>query len=187
MTKWIRNGFPRPRVAARTALLGFLTAIAVGAAGCGYALVGRGSTLPPEVRTVYLKPLENQTQRAQVEQILTRALASELVTRKSFDVVAAAEGADAELSGTVTSFGLSPVSFDTEGRATQYEISIVVRVSLKQRDPEKILYANDGYLFRTSYEIQASELGFQDRETPAIENTAEDFAETLVTDLLEGF
>lgn len=155
--------------------------------GCGYALVGRGSTLPPEVRRVYLKPLENQTSRAQVDQILTRALATELVTRKSFDVVATAEGSDAELAGAITSFSLTPVSFDGEGRATQYEIQIIVRVSLKQRQPEKVLYSNDGYLFRSSYEIQASELGFQDRETPAIEGTAEDFAETLVTDLLEGF
>jgi outer membrane lipopolysaccharide assembly protein LptE/RlpB len=156
-------------------------------AGCGYALVGRGSTLPPEVKRVYLKPLENQTSRALVDQILTRALNSELVTRKTFEVVADQSTADAVLSGSVTSFALTPVSYDTEGRATQYEISIVVKVELKQLVPEKILYANDGYLFRASYEVQASELGFQDRETPAIESTADDFAETLVTDLLEGF
>lgn len=156
-------------------------------AGCGYALVGRGSTLPPEVKSVFLKPLENRTQRAQVDQILTRALTSELVNRKSFSVSASPEASDAEISGAVTSFTLTPVSFDDEGRATQYEVLIVVRVALKQRDPERVLYSNDGYLFRSSYEVQASELGFQDRETPAIERTAKDFAETLVTDLLEGF
>jgi outer membrane lipopolysaccharide assembly protein LptE/RlpB len=164
-----------------------LVAVAALASGCGYALVGRGSTLPPEVKSVYLKPLENLTPRAQVEQILTRALATELVTRRTFDVASSLEGADAELSGAVTSFVLTPVSFDAEGRATQYEISIVVNVQLKQIVPEKVLYKNDGYLFRASYEIQSSELGYQDRETPAIERTAEDFAETLVTDLLEGF
>lgn len=156
-------------------------------AGCGYSLVGKGSTLPPEVRSVYLKPLENQTQRAQVDQILTRALSSELVNRKSFAVLAGPESSDAEISGAVTSFTLTPVSFDSEGRATQYEILIVARVALTQRDPERVLYSNDGYLFRSSYEVQASELGFQDRETPAIEATADDFAQSLVTDLLEGF
>lgn len=156
-------------------------------AGCGYSLVGRGSTLPPEVKSVYLKPLVNLTQRALVDQILTRALSSELVNRKSFSVVPDATSADAEITGAVTSFTLSPVSFDSEGRATQYEILIVARVALTQKNPEKVLYANEGYQFRASYEVQASELGFQDRETPAIEATAKDFAETLVTDLLEGF
>ncbi|MGE0639158.1 MAG: LPS assembly lipoprotein LptE [Thermoanaerobaculia bacterium] len=162
-------------------------AAAVLMVGCGYALVGRGSTLPPEVKSVYLKPLENLTQRASVDQILTQALSSELVNRKSFSVVPDAASADAEISGAVTSFTLSPVSFDSEGRATQYEILIVARVKLTQKVPERELYANEGYQFRASYEVQASELGFQDRETPAIEATAKDFAETLVTDLLEGF
>lgn len=185
MTNRRRAGSPGSAIG--TGLRGALVLTLALATGCGYALVGRGSTLPPEVRTVYLKPLENLTPRAQVDQILTRALASELVTRKSFDVVASPEGADAELAGAVTSFSLTPVSFDSEGRATQYEVGIVVRVALKQREPERTLYSNDGYLFRSSYEVQASELGYLDRETPAIERTAEDFAETLVTDLLEGF
>jgi outer membrane lipopolysaccharide assembly protein LptE/RlpB len=156
-------------------------------AGCGYSLVGRGSNLPPEVRRVLLMPLENATPRSQVDQILTRALSTELVNRKRFEVLSSAEGADAVLTGTVSSFTLSPVTFDDEGRATEYEIAIVVSVKLKQVAPETLLYANDSYLFRSSYEVQASELGFQDRETPAIEATAKDFAESLVTDLLEGF
>ena len=87
----------------------------------------------------------------------------------------------------MTSFTLSPVTFDDEGRATEYEIAIVVSVTFKQVGTDVLLYGNDNYLFRSSYEVQASELGFQDRETPAIEATAKDFAESLVTDLLEGF
>ena len=61
---------------------------------CGYALVGRGtSNIPAEVREVYVRPLENRTQRTQVEQALTRAIADEMVTRNRFSVVGAAEGA----------------------------------------------------------------------------------------------
>ncbi|MEO7793810.1 MAG: LPS assembly lipoprotein LptE [Thermoanaerobaculia bacterium] len=160
---------------------------AVSLFGCGYALVGRGSNIPVEVRRVQLVPLENGTPRSQVDQILTRALSSELVNRHRFEVLSTAEGADALLTGKVSSFTLSPVTFDGEGRATEYEIAIVVSVQFKQVTPETLLYQNDNYLFRSSYEVKASELGFQDRETPAIEATAKDFAESLVTDLLEGF
>lgn len=156
-------------------------------AGCGYSLVGRGSNLPAEVRRVQLVPLANATPRSQVDQILTRALTTELVNRHRFEVLSSAEGADAVLTGTVSSFTLSPVTFDDEGRATEYEIAIVVNVKLQQVAPETLLYQNDNYLFRSSYEVKASELGYQDRETPAIEATAKDFAESLVTDLLEGF
>ena len=160
---------------------------AVTLGGCGYALVGRGSNIPAEVRRVQLVPLVNGTPRSQVDQILTRALSSELVNRHRFEVLSAPEGADAVLTGKVSSFTLSPVTFDSEGRATEYEIAIVVSVEFKQVAPETPLYKNENYLFRSSYEVKASELGFQDRETPAIEATAKDFAESLVTDLLEGF
>ena len=61
-------------------------------AGCGYALVGRGSNLPEDVREVYIAPLENRTQRSQVEQVLTRAIADEMVTRRRFAVVGGRRG-----------------------------------------------------------------------------------------------
>jgi hypothetical protein len=180
----------RPLAAARRlAVLCLLAAGALG--GCGYALVGRGSTLPPDVREVYLKPFENGTGRARVDQILTQAVADELVTRQRFAVVASDAGADAELAGTVTGFDVRPVSFDADRRGTEYEIAITARVSLRrvgQTDPAALaLWQNDRYQFRDSYKLEASELGFQDREIPAIEAAAQKFAETMITDLLEGF
>lgn len=157
------------------------------AAGCGYALVGRGSNLPADVKSVYLKPFDNQTARSQVEQILTRALADELVTRHRFSMVGDATQADAELSGAVQSFAVTPVTFDSQGRATEYEISIVAKVSFKRTGGDSILWSNDRYLFRENYPVEVSETGYFDRETLAIEQVAGKFAETMVSDLLEGF
>lgn len=157
------------------------------ATACGYALVGRGVNLPEELREVYIKPLENRTPRSQVEQFLTRAIAEEMVTRRRFAVVASAEGADAELSGAVVGFSATPVSFDDTGRATEYEISIVAQVSFRSIADDKVLWSNDSYNFRESYAVEVSEGAFFDREDQAIENAAERFAETMVSDLLEGF
>jgi outer membrane lipopolysaccharide assembly protein LptE/RlpB len=166
---------------------GAILAVAALAAGCGYNLVGRASNIPPEVRTVYLAPFENVTQRVNVDQILTRAVNDELVTRQRFAVVSTEENSDADLIGKVTNFDVRPVTFDSDRRATEYEITITASVSLKQRDPERMLWQNDRYQFRDSYQLEATELGYLDRETPAIEATAKKFAETMVTDLLEGF
>ncbi|HEX5758415.1 MAG TPA: LptE family protein [Thermoanaerobaculia bacterium] len=160
---------------------------ALALAGCGYALVGRGVNLPEDVREVYIRPLDNRTPRSQVEQFLTRAIAEELVTRRRFAVVGSAEGADAELSGAVVGFSATPVSFDDTGRATEYEISIVAQMSFKRVGDEAVLWSNDRYVFRQSYPVDVSESGFFDREDQAIEEAAERFAETMVSDLLEGF
>jgi outer membrane lipopolysaccharide assembly protein LptE/RlpB len=156
--------------------------------GCGYALVGRASSnVPPDVKSVYVRPLENRTQRSQVEQALTRAVADEMVTRNRFSVAAAAEGADAELSGAVTGFDVRPVAFDATGRATQYEIVVVAAITFKRLGTDKVIWNNDRYVFRESYEVEATGAAYFDREDEAIEQAAKHFAQTMVSDLLEGF
>lgn len=154
--------------------------------GCGYALVGRGSNLPEDIQEVYLRPLENRTPRSQVEQELTRAIADELVTRQRFAVVGGPEGADAELSGAVVFYGATPITFDPSGRATEYEIALTAQISFKRTGSDQVIWSNDNYTFRETYEI-AADANYVDLEDEAIQEAAERFAETMVSDLLEGF
>jgi outer membrane lipopolysaccharide assembly protein LptE/RlpB len=164
-----------------------LAILAMSLAGCGYGLVGRGNNLPPDIRSVYIKPLENRTPRTQAEQFLTRAIADEMVTRQRFAVVASATGADAELSGAVVAFGANPVTFDNSGRATEYEISITASMLFKRVGKEQVLWKNDRYNFRESYPVEVSNTAYFDQENLALEKAAKRFAETMVSDLLEGF
>ncbi|HBL28235.1 MAG TPA: hypothetical protein DD490_15480 [Acidobacteria bacterium] len=155
--------------------------------GCGYALVGRGSNLPADIKTVYLRPLENRTPRSQVEQALTRAIADEMVKRQRFSMVGSPDGADAELSGAVVFYGATPVTFDPSGRATEYEISLTAQIAFKRTGQDQPIWSNDRYTFRETYPLEASNVNYVDLEDNAIEKAAERFAETMVSDLLEGF
>jgi outer membrane lipopolysaccharide assembly protein LptE/RlpB len=155
---------------------------------CGYALVGRASSLPADIQEVYVAPLENQTTRAQLEQFLTSAITDELVTRRRFTIVRNAGDADAQLTGAVTSFRVTPVTFDADGRAQEYEISIIASMKFQRTGGEEaVVWENERYLFRETYEIDASAEDFFDRENEAIAEAALRFAETMVADLLEGF
>lgn len=161
-------------------------------AGCGYTLVGQGSNIPDDVEQVFVEPLENQTPRAQVEQILTAAIVDELVTRRRFEVVNDRASADAILSGSVTEFLLRPLTFDAEGLANNLEVAITgdmifARPAPPGEEQGEVLWSNSRYIFREDYPVDDPGLGFQERETEALEETSEAFAETLVTDLLEGF
>jgi outer membrane lipopolysaccharide assembly protein LptE/RlpB len=172
-----------PRILLSTLALG---ALLLALAGCGYALVGRGSNIPTDIKSVYLKPFDNRTPRSQVEQFLTRALADELVRRQRFAVVGSETGADAEISGAVVGYGATPITFDATGRATQYEISIIAQIAFKRMGADKPLWSNDRYNFRETYPIDASS-GFVDFEDQAIERASTRMAQTVVSDLLEGF
>jgi len=164
--------------------------LAVAQLGCGYALVGRASSLPPDIHAVYVAPLENQTTRNQLEQFLTTSLTDELVTRRRFTIVRSAADADAELQGSVTQFRVTPVTFNSDGRATEYEITIIASMKFQRTgtgDTHAVVWENEHYLFRETYEIDESAEDFFDRENEAIIKASQRFAETMVSDLLEGF
>jgi outer membrane lipopolysaccharide assembly protein LptE/RlpB len=167
--------------------LAALAAALVVANGCGYALVGQASNVPADVRRVYVAPLENRTPRAQADTFLTRAIADELVTRQRFTIVSAEGEADAVLTGAVNAFGVTPVAFDEQGRATEYEISITAEMLFRRVGSDDALWSNEQYVFRQNYPVEVSEIEYFDREDLALQAAAERFAETMVADLLEGF
>ncbi len=178
---------PLRTAAAEIAALFVVVALGLSSLGCGYALVGRSTNLPEDVRNIFVQALGNLTNRAQVDQILTRSITEELVTRQRFRVVNDRAQSDAVLSGTVTSFRVRPVTFITGGRASEYEVLIYARMEFKRSEGDEILWKQDAYQFRETYEIGDSAATYFDRENLAIEAVAEKFAETLVIDLLEGF
>ncbi len=176
------------RPVSRTSLfLGILFATAAAFGGCGYSLVGRGSTLPATVRVIRFATLANETSRVGVEQRVSREIARELVTRGRFEVRAEAREADAELSGAVTQFDLYPVAFDETGRAKEYQVAVTARVALKTLPDEKVLWENPAYTFRENYTLPVSAASYADRENEAIDRVAERFAASLVSSVLEGF
>lgn len=176
-----------PLAPLRAAALAGLLLLVLLLAGCGYALVGQAENIPDDVRRVYVAPLENRTPRAQADQFVTRAIADEMVTRQRFTVVSSEGEADAVLTGAVSAFGVTPVAFDAEGRATEYEISITAEMLFRRVGSEEPLWANENYVFRQNYPVEVSELEYIDREDLALQEAAERFAETMVSDLLEGF
>ena len=167
--------------------LAALALVAVILSGCGYALVGRTSTLPEDVRKIYVEALKNTTRRSQLEQVLARAIADEFVTRRRFEVVSNRSEADGILSGTVNSYSVRPVTFAGGGRATEYEIVIGAQMVFTRAGSDEVLWKQDRYYFRELYEANVSEADFFSLQDVAIEEVAVKFAQTLVIDLLEGF
>ncbi len=168
-----------------------LVSILATAVGCGYALVGRGTNIPEDIARVYVAPFINQTSRGEIEQFITAAVSSELVTRQRFTVVNSEADSDASIAGEITDFRVTPITFDADGRATEYETTIIAKVAFTRRpiapgEEGETIWSNSRYLFKETYELDASE-EFFDQENIALDDTAELFAKTMISDLLEGF
>ncbi|HXG58288.1 MAG TPA: LptE family protein [Thermoanaerobaculia bacterium] len=158
------------------------------ASGCGYALVGKGNFLDPSIRTIEVPAFVNRTTRVELEQRVTQAVAEEVVSRSGLRLVKASNEADAVLRGSIDSFGIFPVSFNRLGRATQYQISITAKIELlDHRHEDRVLWKNDHYRFTENYQVDVQATDAFDQESRAIREIAVRFAESLVTNLLEGF
>ncbi|MGE5413475.1 MAG: LPS assembly lipoprotein LptE [Syntrophomonadaceae bacterium] len=178
----MREGEGRRREAG---ILLLLAALATGS--CGYALVGRGSSLPESIKVVQFATLENRTPQVELEQRFSAAINRELVSRGRFKVQASSDGANAVISGTVLAFDLYPVAFDSQGRATDYQVRVTASVSMKTLPDGKPLWENPAFTFRDNYQFSATAASYTDLVNDAIDRVADRFAQSLVTSLLEGF
>lgn len=169
-----------------------LVLLALALSGCGYALAGQASNLPEDIKKIFVETLVNETNRSQVEQILTQSIAEEMVTRRRFNVVNSAAEADAVLRGKVLEFSVRPLNFDDEGLADNFEIAttldmVFARNPAPGEEEGEVIWSNARYVFRKDYPLEETGIGFFDRENLAIEEMAEEFSKTVITDLLEGF
>jgi len=155
--------------------------------GCGYRTAGHAAAMPPDVRTIAIPAFVNQTHTYKIEQMLTDAVVKEMVTRTNYHVVNVADDADATLHGTVLSTYTTPLTYDsTTGRAASVLVVISMNVTLKDKTG-KVLYENPSYLFREQYEVSRDPNSFFEEDTPAFQRLSRDFAQTLVSNILEGF
>ena len=162
--------------------------VLVALSGCGYGLVGKGNSLPPTIHTIQVPAFVNKTTRVNLEQLVTQAVGNEFVSRGRMRLVSNPKDADAILRGSIDSFGINPIAFNVQGRATQYQISITANIELlDHKNDDKVLWKNDQYRFTENYQVDVQSADAFDQETRAIQEIAGRFAESLVSNLLEGF
>jgi outer membrane lipopolysaccharide assembly protein LptE/RlpB len=155
---------------------------------CGYSLVGRGNMLDPSIHTIEVPAFLNKTTRVELEQRVTQAVADEFVSRGRLRLVKTPADADAILRGSIDSFGIFPIAFNQQGRATQYQVAITAHIELlDHRNDDKVLWKNDQYRFTENYQVDLQTADAFDQESRAILEIAGRFAESLVSNLLEGF
>lgn len=109
-----------------------LTAIVASVTGCAYGFQGGGG-LPPHIETVYVAPVENETSRFALSDLLTQGLLDAVSGRLGAQVASEAD-ADAVVQARLTRYSDETMNFQAqEGEAAQVfqrRISIVASVDI---------------------------------------------------------
>ncbi len=163
-----------------------LLAAALMAVSCGYRLRGTGSYLPSHIKRISIPMFKNLTTRFELDLKLTQAVINEMTARAKVEVLSETGRGDAVLIGEVTSFRVNPIAFSGEAAADRYNITVTARIVLRDLVNKKVLFSNPSFVYVKEYEVpQGSD--FESLETEAIGKVAEEFARTIVGNILEGF
>jgi hypothetical protein len=88
--------------------------------GCGYQMVGKETHIPPDLTSIAIPTFQNKTYEPGIEIQFTQAF----LTRAE---------ADSILEGVIKSFTVYSVAFDKAGFVSQYEATIVMDLTLKDK------------------------------------------------------
>ncbi len=124
---------------------------AVLAAGCGYQFSGKGEGFPRDVRTVFVEPFINRTKEVGIERQFLAILKSELHQKGQMKLVDSPEEADAVLSGVLRTFDSRVVGVNRHDEALQYEMLLVLDMTLRRRAPDEVLWRTQGARFSDVY------------------------------------
>lgn len=161
--------------------------------GCGYALAGRGSFLPNYVKTIGVPNLVNNTSAFDVELFLTARLRQEFIGRGKYKVVPEATGADAVLTGEISSINISPTRFNDQQQATSYAVVIVLKMEFRDEVQGRVLWDNPALVFREEYDVilvagtVTDPSLFFGSSNNALDRISADFGRTVVSSILEAF
>lgn len=177
--------------------LAVLAVIAVGSvhalAGCGYALAGKGNTLPTTIHRIGIPTFQNLSTTPELDRLFTEAVRAEFQSRGKFTIVTETTGVDAVLSGSIKSVTPVVTAFTADTRqALRYAVSVVASAEFKEVKADKPLWSNSSLRVSDEYDApnnvpvgDLASLFAQDQN--ALERLAKTFAQKLVATILENF
>lgn len=155
--------------------------------GCGYHASGAATHVPADVRTLAVPMFATNVLAYHTEVSMTAAVVHELNTRTRYRVLNSDQGADAVLKGTVLTESIAPLTYDSStGESSSFLITITAKVVLTESGGH-VLYQNPNYTFRQQYQATEDLSSFIQEDSPAVHRLSRDFAQALVSDMLESF
>jgi len=147
-------------------------------AGCGYRLAARKGDVGGG-QTISVPTFANSTVSYRIEQRMSEAVRKELARTTHYKVTSGSTG-DVVVRGEVVSYGTNPTVFDDAGRASQYAVSVAMKVLVTETSTGKVLLQNDSMPFRDSFQLSQNPSDFVLEDPAALDRLAERFASVIV-------
>jgi hypothetical protein len=165
--------------------------------GCGYHRLDRRQrsvAWAKQGETIRLARFRNLTPRLGLEDRFTKALENRIVAASPWRLVAQGEPSRWVLQGTLEEYKSRPIGLTlgndrakaSAGSASRVEVAVVASVELLDGQTGAVVLSRRGLTFSNQYRVDQNFASFDSRELQVLESLADDFAESFLTQLLEG-
>jgi outer membrane lipopolysaccharide assembly protein LptE/RlpB len=121
--------------------------------GCGYHLVGTGTTLPSHLKTIAIPVFENKSSQPNIHRDITNAIRQSFINDGRLKVVKTHE-ADLVMKGVFSNYHLQAVSFTADDVAREYWVQLGGSIDVLDRVKKK-RFLQQG--FNTKWDFQSSD------------------------------
>ena len=167
-------------------------------AGCGYHRLDRTKKTVPWAapgETISLGRIYNNTKQGGLEEIFKKAVENRVIASSPWKLVVPGSGSRWILQGAIVSYEVRPLGLNlntgqvqgASGSASRVEIIIVASLQLLNGRTGTMVVNRPHLTFRNQYRVDQNFASFDSRELQVIESLADDFAESFLTQLLEGY
>ncbi len=162
-----------------------ILALVTGVGACGYSLVGRGSSLPPNIRSVQIPQFKNMTREPDLETIITRIVREEFIRDGRLKVIDT-DAADSRLEGVILSYNFRPLTYDANNNVTDYSIEMVFMISHTENVTDRKLL-KQRVETKWQYKVDPSITVAEAQRLAAIEFAGSRASESILSLVLEAF
>ena len=185
----------RLRAASRILLAPVLAAAL--APGCGYHRLDNRPRVAPWLvkgETVRIGGFENHTPKLGAEEVFRKALENRIVAASPWRLVPPSSASRWELQATLDTYTVQPLGLSlgsaaspaSAGTASRLEVLVTASVKLVDGMTGDVVIARPRLTFSNQYRVDQNFASFDNQEFRVLDTLADDFAESFLTQLLEG-
>ena len=153
--------------------------------GCGYHLMGTGSTLPKHLKTIFIPVFTNSSTQPEIHRQLTSSVINSFVTDGRVKVVRNSKS-DMVLTGDLFYYELKTVSFNSNNFATGHIVKLAVNVEVTDKANNKP-YLKQTLRAEWNYKATSDIVGTESARLAALEQAYRVLGNRLVSLLINQF
>ena len=163
----------------------FITLAAILTAGCGYHLVGYGSSLPNHIKTIAIPTFKNSSTEPNSHRDVTDSIRRAFISDGRLKLIDARR-ADLIIKGTLIKYQLQPVSFSAQDTVDEYIVRLGVQVEAYDRIKKKLLFKQE-FNPQWDYRVTSSVVDSESARNTALIRSYNDLADQLVSIIIDQF